>query len=196
MCVAHAGTVDYVPDRPASLTFRDDISTVGAEPSGQSTFGIMTSTTRRTRGTDTPCSIARTLEVLGERWTFLILREALAGVTRFADFRASLGVAPDVLSDRLNTLTSTGVMEKRAYQEPGARARFGYHLTPAGEELRLVLGALQQWGDEYLPLPLGPTAVRRTLGDDRPVHVAYVDDSGAEVPTNDVTFAETAAYPS
>ena len=54
--------------------------------------------------TQLTCSIARSLEVLGERWTFLILREALSGTTRFADFRAVLGIAPDVLSDRLATL--------------------------------------------------------------------------------------------
>jgi DNA-binding HxlR family transcriptional regulator len=143
----------------------------------------------------TPCSIARSLEVLGERWTFLVLREALAGTTRFADFRGALGVAPDVLSDRLATLVEAGVLVKRPYREPGARARDSYHLTPAGRELQVVLGALQQWGDVHLPYELGPTIVRRATHTGRPVHVGFVDDTGREVPLDDVEFVRTAAYP-
>jgi DNA-binding HxlR family transcriptional regulator len=141
------------------------------------------------------CSIARSLEVLGERWTFLILREALAGTTRFADFRAALGVAPDVLSNRLATLVDAGVLEKRPYREPGARVRDSYHPTPAGRELQVVLGALQQWGDEHRPFELGPTVVRRTLDGDRPVHVGFIDDTGREVPRENVAFVRTALYP-
>jgi DNA-binding HxlR family transcriptional regulator len=69
---------------------------------------------------DSSCSIARSLGVLGERWTFLILREAFLGATRFAEFRDGLGVAPDVLSDRLATLVAYGVMEREPYREPAA----------------------------------------------------------------------------
>jgi DNA-binding HxlR family transcriptional regulator len=141
------------------------------------------------------CSIARSLEVLGERWTFLILREAFEGITRFADFRAMLGVAPDVLSNRLSTLVEAGVLEKYPYREPGARVRDSYHLTPAGRDLRLVLGALQQWGDEHRPYELGPTAVRRTVDGDRPVHVGFIDDTGQEVPVEDVTFVKMVPDP-
>ena len=144
---------------------------------------------------DRMCSIARSLEVLGERWTFLILREALSGTTRFADFRSGLGVAPDVLSNRLATLVDAGVMEKQPYREPGARVRDSYHLTPAGRDLQLVLGALQQWGDEHRPYELGPTIVRRTVDGDRPVHVGFIDDTGREVPLEGVAFVRTALYP-
>jgi DNA-binding HxlR family transcriptional regulator len=143
---------------------------------------------------ETPCSIARTLEVLGERWTFLVVREALLGMTRFADFRAVLGVAPDILTNRLNTLVEAGVLERRPYQEDGKRTRQEYLVTRAGDELRVVLGALQQWGDVHRPYPLGPTIIRRST-DDRPLHVAYVDDEGQEVPLDDVRFVRTAAYP-
>ena len=132
------------------------------------------------------CSIARSLGVLGERWTFLILREALLGATRFAEFRDRLGVAPDVLSDRLSTLVEYGVMEREAYQDPGARPRFAYRLTPAGTELQVVLHALQQWGDKYLPHPGGPSMLRRIRGTDLPVHVGYVDGQGNEVALADV----------
>jgi DNA-binding HxlR family transcriptional regulator len=136
------------------------------------------------------CSIARSLSVLGERWTFLILREAFLGTTRFADFRDYLGIAPDVLSDRLATLVEADVLEKRPYQEPGERARFSYHLTIAGEELRVVLGALQQWGDEHLPPRTGPSYLRRSADDDRPLHVAFVDDDGQAVPLENVAFVK------
>jgi DNA-binding HxlR family transcriptional regulator len=137
---------------------------------------------------DSSCSIARSLDVLGERWTFLILREAFLGANRFAEFRDRLAVAPDVLSDRLATLVEFGVMEREPYQEPGARARLGYKLTPAGQELRVVLGALQQWGDLHVPRPEGPSMLRRVRGTDRPVHVGFVDDRGREVALADVAM--------
>ena len=131
---------------------------------------------------DAVCSIERTLGVLGERWTFLILREAFLGATRFVEFRDRLGVAPDVLTDRLATLVEYGVLEREPYREPGARSRFAYRLTPAGRELQVVLAALQQWGDKHLPRPEGPYMLRRIAGTDAPVHVGYVDPDGREVP--------------
>src|ERR1700710_2722123 len=91
---------------------------------------------------DSSCSIQRSLGILGERWTFLILREALGGATRFAEFRDFLDIAPNLLTDRLNTLVEYGVMTRQPYQEPGSRLRHSYHLTPAGHELRIALGAL------------------------------------------------------
>ncbi|HEX4094084.1 MAG TPA: helix-turn-helix domain-containing protein [Trebonia sp.] len=130
---------------------------------------------------DSPCSIERSLGVLGERWTFLILREAFLGASRFVEFRDRLGVAPDVLTDRLATLVEYGVLEREQYREPGARSRFAYRLTPAGLELHVVLAALQQWGDEHLPRPEGPSMLRRVAGTDAPVHVGYIDPDGREV---------------
>jgi DNA-binding HxlR family transcriptional regulator len=144
---------------------------------------------------DSSCSIARSLGVLGERWTFLILREAFNGLTRFAEFRDTLGIAPDVLTDRLSTLVEYGVMERVAYQRQGERARSAYALTPAGRELIVVLAALQQWGDEHLPWPDGPSVLRRVRGNDRPVHVGFVDDLGQEISRADVAMIRTDAYP-
>jgi DNA-binding HxlR family transcriptional regulator len=141
------------------------------------------------------CSIARSLAVLGERWSLLVLREASSGTTRFADFKANLGVASDVLADRLATLVSCGVLSKEPYQEEGSRTRYEYLLTPAGEELRVVLGALQQWGDEHLPWSNGPTVLRRDRRNDRPIHVGFVDDRGREVAPENVDWVRTAAYP-
>jgi DNA-binding HxlR family transcriptional regulator len=141
------------------------------------------------------CSVSRSLSVLGERWTFLILRDALDGITRFEAFRDSLGIATDVLTDRLNTLVENGVLTKDAYQEPGRRARFEYHLTPVGQELHVVIGALQEWGDVHLPHPGGQSIERRAASSGRPVHVAFVDDRGDEVPVDDIDTIRTANYP-
>jgi DNA-binding HxlR family transcriptional regulator len=140
------------------------------------------------------CSIARSLEVLGERWTILVLREAMSGATRFTEFRDSLGIAADVLTARLATLVEAGAMTREPYQEPGARVRHSYHLTDSGRELLIVLGALQQWGDEHLPRKAGPTVVRRSASG-RPLHVGFIDDDGDEVELADVEFLRTAAYP-
>lgn len=126
--------------------------------------------------------------MVGERWTFLILREAFLGASRFAEFRDRLGVAPDVLSDRLATLVEYGVMERASYREPGARSRSGYLLTPAGRELQVVLSALQQWGDEHLPRPDGPTMLRRVRGTGDLVRVGYLDEDGREVRAADVAI--------
>ena len=140
------------------------------------------------------CSIARSLEVVGARWTLLIMRDALAGKTRFAEFRASLGIAPDVLSERLATLVEYGVMTKQPYQEPGSRQRFSYHLTQAGRDLLVVVGALQQWGDEHLPRAEGPTIERRSRADNALLHVGFVDPNGNEVDLEQVDLVRTAAY--
>lgn len=116
------------------------------------------------------------------------MRDALHGVTRFSDFRDRLRVASDILTQRLGVLVDAGIMEKHQYREEGARARMDYRLTPAGRELIVVIGALQQWGDHYRPHPDGP-AVRggsKTTG--RPVRVAFVDDEGHEVPLTDVSL--------
>src|ERR1700712_534591 len=132
------------------------------------------------------CSIARTLEVLGERWTFLGVREALGGRTRFAEFRDSLGIASDVLSARLRTLVEAGIMESRAHREPGSRERFSYHLTPGGVELRLVLGALQQWGDEHRPSGYGPAAILKSQRDGGGARVVFVEDHDEPLPLDQV----------
>jgi DNA-binding HxlR family transcriptional regulator len=144
---------------------------------------------------DVPCSIARSLGVLGERWTFLILRDAFEGVARFADFRESLGVASDVLSTRLGTLVEYGVLEKTEYQEPGDRRRSAYELTDAGRELFVVLAGLREWGDRHLPAADGPSVLcqRKHSGD--AVRVGFVDARGREVAPQDVTMTPTDGYP-
>lgn len=93
------------------------------------------------------CSIARTLELIGERWTLLIIRDAFLGVRRFEDFQASLGVARNVLSARLARLVDEGILERRLYQE--RPERYEYRLTEKGIGLWPVLISLVKWGDRY-----------------------------------------------
>ena len=93
------------------------------------------------------CSIARTLELIGERWTLLIVRDAFLGVRRFEDFQADLGVARNVLSARLARLVEEDILEKRQYQE--RPARFEYRLTEKGIDLWPVMISLVKWGDKH-----------------------------------------------
>jgi DNA-binding HxlR family transcriptional regulator len=103
---------------------------------------------------DQICSIARSLEVLGERWTLLIVRDALLGVRRFDDFQRSLGVARNVLTDRLGRLVKAGVLEKVPYQQRPPRHE--YQLTPMGRELAVPVIGLMHWGDRHLAGAAGP----------------------------------------
>ncbi|HEX9343439.1 MAG TPA: helix-turn-helix domain-containing protein [Actinomycetota bacterium] len=100
------------------------------------------------------CSIARTLEVVGERWTLLVLRDVLRGTRRFDELIQSLGVARNVLSDRLDRLVAHGLVEREPYQDHPPR--FEYHPTAKGSELVVVLLGLMHWGDRHLAGLAGP----------------------------------------
>jgi DNA-binding HxlR family transcriptional regulator len=99
------------------------------------------------------CSVARALEVVGERWTLLILRDAVLGARRFDEFRDRLGIATNVLTARLEWLVDEGLLERRRYQE--RPERFEYALTPKGRDLAPVLVMLMKWGDRHYPTPGG-----------------------------------------
>ncbi|MCL2418483.1 MAG: helix-turn-helix transcriptional regulator [Conexibacteraceae bacterium] len=100
------------------------------------------------------CSIARSLEVVGERWTFLIIRDALLGVERFEDFQEKLGIASNVLSNRLRLLCEEDVLERVPDEERAGRRK--YVLTDKGRELGPALLVLMKWGDRHYPTPGGP----------------------------------------
>ncbi|TDC42924.1 helix-turn-helix domain-containing protein [Micromonospora sp. KC213] len=100
------------------------------------------------------CSIARALEVVGERWTLLVVRDAMLGVTRFDAFLKSLGVARNILADRLSTLVEAGVFERVPYQQRPLRHE--YRLTDRGRELAPVVLALMEWGDRHRADEAGP----------------------------------------
>src|SRR6201990_483141 len=132
------------------------------------------------------CAIERALSVVGERWSLLILRDAHAGVTRFADFQANLGIATNMLITRLDKLVAADIIEKREYQLPGDRARPEYHLTSAGRDLAIVLGALQQWGDVHFPLPKGPVSQRANRVPGEKVSVSFVHEPVARIDSSQV----------
>src|SRR5436190_18756444 len=92
------------------------------------------------------CNLARSFELIGDRWTLLILRSALYGVRRFDDFQADLDVPRSVLSNRLAALVESGIMERREYRERGQRARVEYPLTKMGRGLSLPCLAMPAWG--------------------------------------------------
>ncbi|AWH32543.1 MULTISPECIES: helix-turn-helix domain-containing protein [Stenotrophomonas] len=96
---------------------------------------------------DSPCPVARTVDLLGDRWALLILRDAFDGVARFSDFQRSLGAARNILSDRLRRLLDAGLLQ----QQPAAdgSAYHDYVLTAAGQDLFPVLVALRQWGERH-----------------------------------------------
>jgi DNA-binding HxlR family transcriptional regulator len=99
------------------------------------------------------CSIARALEMVGDRWTMLVIREAFMGTRRFDDYQRNLGCARNVLTDRLNRLVEVGILRKEPYQERPARHE--YRLTRRGVELWPAMMTLKAWGDRHLA-PDGP----------------------------------------
>ncbi len=100
------------------------------------------------------CSVAKALEVIGERWSLLIVRSVMHGNRRFGEMQESLGIARNVLSSRLQRLVDEEILERRAYQE--SPPRYEYFLTEKGLDLWPALIALLNWGDRYSPDPEGP----------------------------------------
>ncbi|MFD6099097.1 winged helix-turn-helix transcriptional regulator [Nocardiopsis flavescens] len=143
--------------------------------------------------TDPYCPVARTVDLLGDRWSLLIVRDALEGVRRFSDFQRGLGIARNILSDRLRSLLAAGIMAQRP-NERGTRSE--YVLTDRGRELFTVVAALRQWGErhaftpgeEYSVLldtatgaPVPPVAVTGAHGgalDETNTHVRRVEPRG------------------
>lgn len=102
------------------------------------------------------CTIGRTLAVLGERWSLVVLREVFNGVRRFEDMRRHTEIPRQVLTNRLAALVDAGILRRHPYREPGERERLEYRLTDRGFDLYPVLVALAAWGDRYLADPVGP----------------------------------------
>lgn len=134
------------------------------------------------------CSIARALEIVGERWTLLIIRDVFLGLRRFDEIRDNLGIARNVLTDRLARLVDEGILERTAYSE--RPVRYEYRLTKKGQDLRIALTALRQWGDEYL-VDKPPRELRRK-SDKKAVVAALVPAGTAGLRADEVESVPTA----
>ncbi|OAA27900.1 putative transcriptional regulator [Frankia sp. EI5c] len=118
---------------------------------------------------DMHCSVAQCLEVVGEWWTMLIVRDVFLGVTRFDDFQRRLGISRNILNARLTRLVEAGVLTRQPYQDNPAR--YDYRLTDKGRDLWPVLTAMREWGDRYAA-PDGPPLVLRHTGCGETFHTA------------------------
>ena len=117
----------------------------------------------------TSCSISRTLELVGEKRTILILREIWFGAERFSEFEQTLGCANNLLAERLRMLVAHDILTTEPYREPGARTRHRYRLTDKGKSLVPILVALTKWGDENLADEFGPPTVLLHRGCGAPI---------------------------
>ncbi len=125
------------------------------------------------------CSVARTLEHIGERWTFMVLRDAFYGVRRFDDFQASLGIARNILTKRLTKLVEAGIMRKERYQEHPSR--YEYRLTEKGRDLVPVLTSLLAWGDKWETQNEPPVRLIHTTCDNVMHSRAVCSECGGEI---------------
>ncbi len=134
---------------------------------------------RRTSFSDMSCSIARCLEQVGDGWSLLIIREAFFGTRRFGEFQSHLGIAPNVLTARLQDLVQHGILQAMAESENGRV--LGYRLTDKGRDLFPIVIALMQWGDRHAPAPEGPPVqvVDRQAG--RPIATLQVQSADGRV---------------
>jgi DNA-binding HxlR family transcriptional regulator len=132
------------------------------------------------------CTIGRAMGILGERWTFVVLREIFNGVRRFDDIKEHSGIPRQVLTNRLAVLVEQEVLRREPYQEPGRRVRYEYRLTDKGFDLYPVLVAVLGWGDRYLADPAGSPVefAHRDCGSPVTVRLSCVD--GHELKPRDV----------
>jgi len=110
------------------------------------------------------CSIAASLELIGEKWSLLVLREAFFGLRRFDDILAGVGCARSVLTARLATLVKNDILKRVPYREPGSRPRYEYAITAKGREIFPILVALSQWGDKWTAPMRKPSLILRHAG--------------------------------
>ena len=137
------------------------------------------------------CSVARTLEIVGVRWTWLIVRDAFLGLRRFDELCASLGIARNVLADRLGRLVEEGILERVPYQE--RPARYEYRLTEKGEDLFTALNAIRQWGDRYVSA--APMRLLRRKADGRPVVAALVPEGTPALAREEIELVPGPGFP-
>ena len=136
------------------------------------------------------CPLPAAVELIGEKWTFLILRGALNGLKHFEEFQAGLGIARNILSDRLSKLVAGGILERR--QDPEDGRRVIYSLTPKGEGLLPVVLSLRQWGDEWGYGKMSVELADRRDG--KPVRkMCVLSHDGRELKLGELTWIERRA---
>jgi DNA-binding HxlR family transcriptional regulator len=136
------------------------------------------------------CSVQRTIDIVGEKWTFAVLRDVFNGLSRFDDLQRHSGVPRPLLAKRLATLVEHGLLERVPYRVPGQRTRAEYRLTQKGLDLYPVIAALRDWGDRYVADPGGPAGVTTHKGCGAPVHVVLECEAGHRVADrSEVEFA-------
>jgi DNA-binding HxlR family transcriptional regulator len=147
----------------------------------------LTSDIDRFRRTALSCPLPGAVDVIGERWAFLILRGALNGLKHFEEFQAGLGIARNILSDRLSKLVDGGILERRL--DPSDKRRVIYSLTSKGEDLLPVVLALRQWGEKW-----GYGTMKVVLADKRdrkPVRkICVLAHDGRELDLSDLTWID------
>jgi DNA-binding HxlR family transcriptional regulator len=139
-----------------------------------------------------PCSLARAVDVFGDSWTLLIVRDALQGLTRFDEFQRSLHVARNTLSDRLGKLVDAGVMTKRFYQDNPPR--YEYLLTEMGRDFFPVLASMLAWGDKWLD-DGGGAPVTLHHGGHKIASQVICAECGEPVEHADIQFCVGPGYP-
>ncbi|SMC73007.1 winged helix-turn-helix transcriptional regulator [Kibdelosporangium aridum] len=141
-----------------------------------------------------PCSIARTMDLLGDWWTPLVLRESFYGIRRFDEFQRTLGIARNTLTERLTRLVAEGLLEKQMYQEKPLR--YEYVLTEKGRDFFAVLLAMTRWGDRWLSGMDGPpvTMHHDTCGHEAQAEVVC-SACGEHLTSDDVTMRFGPGYP-
>ncbi|WP_300035695.1 helix-turn-helix domain-containing protein [uncultured Roseobacter sp.] len=139
------------------------------------------------------CNLARAFEVIGDKWSLMILRSVLYGVVRFDDIQADIGVTKSVLSSRLKRLCDAGFLQKEGYKIKGERARIEYVASPMTHALTIPFIALTQWADHWLDEREGKPVRFRERRDNSDLRVALVNDDKRVVDLRDVfpEFSQT-----
>ena len=140
------------------------------------------------------CSIARTLEIVGEKWTILILREIWYGSSRFGELEHVLGCPRNLLATRLQMLVEQGILATETYRDPGSRSRQRYVITPEGMDLVPAVMGLMRWGDRYRADPEGPAVLTRHRACGAHVDVQLRCEQGHPVRTEDIESVPGPAF--
>jgi DNA-binding HxlR family transcriptional regulator len=134
------------------------------------------------------CSLARTADLIGDKWTLLILRDAFYGFSKFADFKQRLGITQTVLSARLQGLVEAGILER--VQEKAEVERYRYKLTQAGADLLPVIVAIVQWGDRWVFGETGPPVILKSRKSGRQIQAIEIRDNAKNaVQLRDLAFS-------